>query len=77
MNAYLQARREGTWFWREFGIALAGIAVILTVVVPWELFLMKLGPDHALSVTVLTLIPIAIGVRLLAIYLSKRRKLRM
>lgn len=37
---------------------------------------MKLGPDHALFVTVLTVIPIALGVTLLARSLSKRRKLR-
>lgn len=77
IQAYRSARRDGEWSWREFGITLAGIALILMVVLPWELFLMKLGPDHALLVTVLTVIPIAVGVTWLARYLSKRRKLRM
>lgn len=75
-DAYRRARRKGAWSWREFGITLAGLALILMLVLPWELFLMKLGPDHALFVTVLTVIPIALGVTLLARSLSKRRKLR-
>jgi amino acid transporter len=75
-NAYRRARREGVWSWREFAITLAGIALVLMVVITWELFLMKLGPDHALAVTVLTVIPIIMGVTMLARYLSKRRKLR-
>lgn len=76
IQAYRRARREGEWSWRECGITLAGIALIVTVVLPWELFLMKLGPDHASLVTVLTVIPIAVGVTWLARYLSKRRKRR-
>ena len=75
ISAYLRARRSGAWSWQEFAITLAGIALILIVVLPWELFLMKLGPDHALAVTILTVLPIAIGITLLARYLSKRRKL--
>ena len=77
INAYRRARQEGEWSWREFGITIAGIALILTVVLPWELFLMNLGPAHALLVTVLTVIPIAVGVTVLARHLSKRRRLRM
>ena len=75
VNAYLRARRQGVWSWREFAITLAGIALIVTAAVPWELFLMRLGPDHAMTVTVFTVLPIAIGTILLARYLSKRRKL--
>ena len=75
-SAYWRAGQAGAWSWREFAVTLAGLALILMVVVPWELFLMKLGPDHALLATVLTVIPIAIGVTLLARFLSKRR-LRM
>jgi biotin transporter BioY len=74
IGSYLRARRDGTWSWREFAITLAGIGLILAVVVPWGLFLMRLGPDHAIFATVLMVIPIALGVTLLARYLSKRRK---
>ena len=75
--SYREARRAGKWSWGEFGLTLAGIALVLIVIAPWELSLMRLGPDHALLATALLVIPIAIGVSLLARYLSKRRKAQM
>lgn len=77
VSAYWRARQAGTWSWREFAVTLAGLVLILIVVLPGELLLMKLGPDHSLLATVLTVIPIAVGVTLLARFLCKRRRLRM
>jgi hypothetical protein len=77
IGSYVQARRAGVWSWREFALTLAGIALILILVLPWELFLMGMGPKHAGLATVLTVIPIAIGVALLARYLNRRRKTKM
>lgn len=74
ISAFLRARRDGTWSWREFAITIAGMALILVVIWPWGLFLMGLGPDRAGLATLLMLIPIAAGVILLAVYLSARRK---
>ena len=74
ISAFMRARREGTWSWREFAITLLGVALILAVVLPVSQLLMKLGPDHAGLATVILLVLIGGSVALLTVYLSARRK---
>jgi uncharacterized membrane protein YfcA len=72
-SAYMRGRREGTWSWRIFAKTIFGIWVLGAVVGGLGVWLGRImGPEHALLVTGLVVVVIAIGVLFLTLWVCGR-----
>jgi high-affinity Fe2+/Pb2+ permease len=77
ISAYARGRREGTWSWPLFAKTLLGLWLLCAVVAVFVVWLgRRLGPEHALLVTLLIVVVIAAGVTALALWLKPRRENR-
>jgi uncharacterized membrane protein YfcA len=75
LSAYARGRREGTWSWSLFLKTLLGVCALGAGVGVLGVWLgRQMGPQHALLVTILIVILIAVGVVILAFW--ERRKIR-
>jgi uncharacterized membrane protein YfcA len=74
VSAYARGRREGTWSWPLFIKTLLALWLLCAVVALFSIWLSRLmGPEHALSATVLIVVVIAAGVTAIALWLKPRR----
>jgi hypothetical protein len=74
ISAYARARREGTWSWSLFVKTLLALWLFCAVAALFSVWLGRLmGPEHALSATLLIVVVIAAGVVVLALWLKPRR----
>jgi uncharacterized membrane protein YfcA len=75
LAAYAKGRREGTWSWPLFLKTLLGLWVLGAVAGVLGVWLgRRMGPEHALSATVLTVVVIAAGVVALALWMHGKMR---
>ena len=73
LAAYAKGRREGTWSWPLFLKSLLGIWVLGAGAGILGIWLgRRMGPEHAVLVTVLTVIVIVAGVAALALWMRRK-----
>jgi hypothetical protein len=77
VTAYAQARREGIWSWRRFGVAIfvlllvgGGIGLAVSAIGR------RAGPEHALLLTAIAVVAIFAGVFALALAMRRRSRPR-
>jgi len=77
LSAYANARKKGIWSWPLFVktvLGILGISAMAGVLIMWLRRL--LGPEHALLITLLALVFIAIGIIILARWVNRQSKHR-
>ncbi|MGH9774941.1 MAG: hypothetical protein ACRD50_08335 [Candidatus Acidiferrales bacterium] len=74
-QAYVRAKREGTWSWKKFAYTMLGVLAICAVTILWVLFLMRtVAPEHPGTAIALILLIIFALVTALALVMRPKRK---